>query len=107
LLLSSQVLLDLFLVFEVERDRPVNADERTGHGKGPENFVRRFAVLECMNNAVERNAGTGDLVAAFTLLDVVLHVPELQALVYAAWTPGAIFQVFGPIDLSRVAAHRR
>lgn len=57
---------------------PVNLLQRTGHRKGPENFVRRFASLECVNNAIERNGRTSDVVAVLTLLDIGLHVYELQ-----------------------------
>ena len=63
----------LFPCFEVERDGPVNPHEGTGHRKRSENPFRRFAVLKCMNNAVERNAGASDIVAAITLLDVILQ----------------------------------
>ncbi len=61
----------------------VNPDERAGHWKGAENRVGRFAILECVNNAVERNAGTSDVIAAVALFDVVLHILPVQLTVYA------------------------
>jgi hypothetical protein len=76
LFLIPQVPFDLFLVFEVERDGPVNPYEGTGHRKGAENPFRRLVVLECMNDAVERKLAYQQCRPAVTLLDVVLHVSD-------------------------------
>jgi hypothetical protein len=80
--LIFQIGLYLLFVFEVEGDRSVNPDQGTGHGKGSENPFRRFAVLECMNNDVERNPRPSKLVAAVTLFHIRMHVSELHRPVY-------------------------
>jgi hypothetical protein len=99
----AQVRLYLFLVFEVQRDGSVYLHERTGHEKGAEDAFRRFAILEAMNNAVEGNTRTGDVLAAVMLLDVVC-IFRTSLPVYAAWTPGDLgnFVFWGP----EVVGHR-
>src|SRR5271157_6211320 len=54
-----------------------NADQGTGHRKGPQNSFRRFPVLESMDDAVERDSHADYVIPALAPLDVVLHGSEL------------------------------
>ena len=56
------VRLHLVLVFKVERDGTVNPNQRSRQGKRPQYGLGGFAGLEGADNAVERNASSGDIV---------------------------------------------